>query len=367
MKEAGHLASYDLILTTRAPLHIGSGAVCAKTDYLFDPRTETVSMIDPEALFAWLYEKRLADRYERFVLSGDTRLYQFLKDCRVTPEELDRLCLYRVSAADALDERHSLKEIHSFVRDSRRRVYVPGSSVKGALRTVILAALIAEEKKGTWPRSFNKNENARQMRTLEGEYLDTLALKRDKNGKILNDPVNSILRGLSISDSEPVSDESIILAGKFDVNERGEWNKINLCRECVRPGTELRFRLTLDRSALPADFTAEALMEMIRAFDTYYQKTYLARFTPPCDEAGVSWRDALILGGGAGYFSKTLTWPYLGVREGMEYTESVMRDQFRRHGHDKDISEHGVSPHMMKYARYQGKLYPYGVCGVRLA
>lgn len=49
-----HLAVYDLRLITRTPLFIGSGAVSAKTDYLYDAKTNAVSMIDTDALFAWL-------------------------------------------------------------------------------------------------------------------------------------------------------------------------------------------------------------------------------------------------------------------------------------------------------------------------
>ena len=276
-----HLTVCDLILTTRSPLHIGSGNTCAKTDYLFDPRTETVSMINPDALLAWLYRGQLADRYERFVLSGDTRLFHFLKDCGITDRELDQLCLYRVNASDALDDSHSLKEIHTFIRDSRHQAYIPGSSVKGALRTVILSGLIAKEKKGRWPDATRKTESARQMQKLEGLYLDTLTLKKDKFGNVANDPVNSILRGLSISDSEPIPDENLILVGKNDVDEKGEYKKLPLCRECIRPGTELRFKMTMDHSALPKVFTAETLVQMIRDFDAFYQKTYLSRFTPP--------------------------------------------------------------------------------------
>ena len=366
MTRTEHLTACDLILTTRSPLYIGSGNICTKTDYLFDPRTETVSMINAEELFAWLYRKRLADRYERFVLSGDTRLYKFLKDCGITDRELDELCLYRVNAADALDDSHSLKEIHTFMRDSRHQAYIPGSSVKGALRTVILAGLIAKEKKGTWPDSTRKTENARQMQKLEGLYLDTLALKRDKYGNTVNDPVNSILRGLSISDSEPIPDTDLVLVGKIDVNEKGEFKKLPLCRECIRPGAKVRFKLTLDHSALPKEYSGEALMQMIRDFDAFYQKTYLSRFMPPSGSAPVSYQDSLIFGGGSGFFSKSLAYPYLGTPEGMRYTEKRMSEQFRRHGHDKDISKHGVSPHMMKYGKYKGQLYPYGVCEVSI-
>lgn len=366
MNQTGHLTVCDLVLTTRSPLHIGSGNVSAKTDYLFDPRTETVSMINPEALFSWLYRKRLVDQYERFVFSGDSRLYGFLKSGGITDQELDDLCLYKVSAADALDDSHSLKEIHTFVRDSAYRVFIPGGSIKGALRTVILTDMMAAEEKGTWPDDPKKFRRAQQMQNLEGQYLNTLSLNRDRYGNLANDPVNCILRGLSISDSEPVSDDDIILVGKIDANEKGEYKKLPLCRECIRPGTELRFKLSLDQSVLPAGFDAPALMKMIRNFDVFYQSTYLVRFTPPEGARAVSLQDALILGGGSGFFAKSLAYPYLGVQEGMRYTEQIMKDQFPRHGHEKDRSKHGISPHMMKYGKYKGQLYPYGVCEVRI-
>ncbi|MBR2742259.1 MAG: type III-A CRISPR-associated RAMP protein Csm5 [Clostridia bacterium] len=367
MKSIDHLSVYDLVLTTRAPLYIGSGNERKKTEYLFDSNAKTVSMIDTEAFFEYLYKKQLADRYERFVLSGDTRLWQFFKNCGISEKEQDSLSLYKVSAADALDEVHSLKEIHTFMRDSRHRVYIPGSSVKGALRTVILTDMIFREKKGIWPDCHqNKDKRARQMQTLEGEYLNTVSLKPDKYSNTANDPVNSILRGISISDSEPISHKDMILVGKIDVNEKGSPKELPICRECIRPGTELKFRLTLDHSVLPSDFTGESLMQMIRRFDAFYQKTFLARFKPPSDVFDVSYQDALILGGGAGFFSKTLVYPYLGTDAGMRYTETIMTKQFSKHHHEKDISEHGISPHTMKYGRYRGKLYHYGVCGVQI-
>lgn len=204
------------------------------------------------------------------------------------------------------------------------------------------------------------------MQTLEGLYLNTLSLKRDRSGNTVNDPVNSILRGLSVSDSEPIPDSELILVGKIDANEKGEYKKLPLCRECIRPGVRLRFQLTLDHSVLPAGFTAESLMQMIRDFDTFYQRTYLSRFSPPRGAQGVAYQNALILGGGAGFFSKSLAYPYLGTPKGMQYTEKRMCEQFRKHKHEKDIAEHGVSPHTMKYGMVEGKLYPYGVCEVSI-
>ena len=366
MTGSAHLTVWNLTLITRSPLYVGSGNVCAKTDYIFDPRSETLRMLDPEALFRWLYERRLADRYESFILSGDTRMFRFLKDCGITDRELDSLCMYRVSAADALDDSHSLKELHTFLRDSENRAYVPGSGVKGALRTVLLVSLIAREKKGVWPDDPKKAGRARQMQTLEGRYLNTLPLKRDRDGKPVNDPVNSILRGISISDSEPVSDADMILVGKIDANKKGECRKLPLCRECIRPGTELCFKLSMDSSVLPEAYSVGTLVQMIKGFDRYYQETYLSRFAPPPDACAVSYADALILGGGAGFFSKNLAYPYLGTEKALHYTQKIMEEQFRRHGHEKDCTVHGISPHTMKYGKYRGQLYPYGVCGVQI-
>ena len=85
----------------------------------------------------------------------------------------------------------------------------------------------------------------------------------------------------------------------------------------MRPGTEIRFKLTLDYSVLPEEYSADTLMKMIGEFDAYYQRTYLSRFTPPYDAHPVSYKNSLILGGGAGFFAKTLAYPYLGVQQGM--------------------------------------------------
>ena len=38
---------------------------------------------------------------------------------------------------------------------------------------------------------------------------------------------------------------------------------------------------------------------------------------------------------------------------------------FRNHKHERD-AENGISPHTMKYARFRGRLYPYGYCGVSI-
>ena len=183
---------------------------------------------------------------------------------------------------------------------------------------------------------------------------------------MLDDAVNSILRGLSISDSLPVSDTCMILAGKTDADPNGQTHRINLCRECIRPGTKLHFKLTLDQSVLHQKITAEGLMRSIRTFDSFYEKTYLCHFTAPRHAAEVSYDNTLFLGGGVGFFSKTLTYPYLGEKDGLQAAINELNRSFRKHRHEEDRVD-GISPRTIKYALYEGELYPYGLCEVKLS
>ena len=156
-----------------------------------------------------------------------------------------------------------------------------------------------------------------------------------------------------------------MLAGKTDSATDGGTHSINLCRECAAPGTAIRFKLTLDQSVLKGRITKESLLEAIQQFDAYYEQTYSTHFTPPRGAVNLPQQPHLILGGGSGFFAKSLAYPYLGEKEGLRWTAEQMAQMFRKHGHECDI-EKGVSPHTMKYARFRGRVYPYGYCGVNI-
>lgn len=199
----------------------------------------------------------------------------------------------------------------------------------------------------------------------EENYVNKLRLRTLKDGSIASDAVNSIFRGIQVSDSLPIPDNCMMLAGKTDSATDGGTHNINLCRECAAPGTAIRFKLTLDQSVLKGRITKESLLEAIQQFDAYYEQTYSTHFTPPRGAVNLPQQPHLILGGGSGFFAKSLAYPYLGEKEGLRWTAEQMAQMFRKHGHERDI-EKGVSPHTMKYARFRGRVYPYGYCGVNI-
>ena len=149
MIREAHLSVYDLTLTTCAPLFVGSGSVLKKTDYLLDHVHSKVTVLDTNRLLAFLVKQGLADAYEAFILSGQTNMYTFLrKQCGLSQTVLNSLSLYQVDIAGTLDDSHSLKEILRLSRTADNRAYVPGSTLKGALRTAMLLGPVSAAEPG---------------------------------------------------------------------------------------------------------------------------------------------------------------------------------------------------------------------------
>lgn len=266
MRELEQLQQYELILTVRSPLFVGSGQSYQSTEYIYDRRSNRVSVLHRNRFIRFLVENNLADSYERFILGGSTNLHSFLRqECGLDEAGIRELCVYDLPAGDALDAEHSLKNIQAFMRDNAFRPYVPGSSVKGALRTVLLYRAMQEQGiLGTrnW-RDYSKEDGI-----PEREYLNTLRFSGDHNGKTRLDAVSSLLRGVLVSDSEPIPDSAMTLTGK---------------------------------------------------------------------------RDAAF--GGAGFFAKSLAYPYYGEEQALHEVSAYMHRTFRGHYHQYDEGWGDVAPH----------------------
>lgn len=363
MKELGHLQVYDLILRTRAPLFVGSGKKYVKKEYLFDPKSKRASFLKEDAFFQLLTDRNLEERYEQFMRGEQDNLYAFLtRDCQLRPEEVRSVIRYSIDASDVTVILNKKREIHGFLRNAAGQVYLPGSSVKGAIRTALLLEKIRAESPEEDEEKRNRVLALRkgEKEIPEGRYLNQLPL-RTRDGKVMDDAVNSIMRGLQISDSLPVPDSQMMLSKKLDVNQDGEAHTITCVRECIRPEVELHLKLTLDQSVCQGRVTRESLLQTIGRFADVYYDTYVEKFREPENSAYEEYQNCLILGGGAGFFSKTLAYPYWGAEEALRRVSNRLDQSFPKHHHQADQE---ISPRMLKYAQYGGELYPYGVCEV---
>ena len=364
MIQSGHLKTYDLTLETVGPVHIGTGEKAAKSNYLYDKTHQIISMLNSDKLIEAVIAHDKVDEYEQGIVQNQfgnpNNLYKFLvHTCGLKGREIQELVLYNCDAGAALDEKHHLKDITQFIRREDGKAYIPGSSLKGALRTVILFHLMKEKYLlGTGGRSEKK--------IPENDLVNTLHLKTDHFGNtVTKDAVNSVMRGFSVSDSEAIPKRQLTLCNKIDIHagRQAEESKPNVCRECVKPGTEIHFALTMDQSILKhTDIRAEDLYSYLDDFKEYYHDQYESHFQLP--DGGVYGSHLLILGGGSGFFAKTLTYPYYGD-EALDIVIEQMSRSFRKHHHENDEGL-GISPRTMKYTEWGGRRYPFGLCKVTI-
>jgi len=356
---------FDVTLDIKTPIYIGSGKKINKKEYALDREAGLVRIIDMSAFMKLVVEKGIVDKYEKFILdtSNNMGMFEFLK-LNFSPGEIKKLVQYECDAKNIYDNNRSLLEIHQFMRMPDGRPYIPGSSLKGAIRTCLLADMILRDpgKAKALINIKNRDLAKTSAEEIETEYFNTLNF----NAKNKKDLVNSIMRAVYISDSEPIYTSSMTLCRKIDILPNGETRKINLLRECIKPQIKVKFRLTIDRTY--GCIGIEKIKTSIRTFAEFYRKSFLNKFDLPGGESLYK-NDMLILGGGTGFFSKTIVYETLDYDSAvsklsdffMSETKAKKIPEEHRHNLDKDF---GVSPHTMKYTEYYKNLVPMGICSI---
>lgn len=353
LNRVGHLETYCVELRTCGPVFVGAGFKYGKSSYLFDPREKTVSIVREDALLKWIIESGNMDAYERYVLAESSMgLDRMLERMSISPKEKQKLIRYTIDVGSVLQEGISLKNIDAFMRNANGEAYIPGSSLKGALRTALLFSEI--QRKGKLPET-------KWGKIPEDAYFHVLNL----NTKKQPDAVNSIMRGISIADSAPIPDRALTLAQKVDLRQDGAEREPNLIRECIKPAWKICFSLTLDRSILGTMLGLDEILQAISDFYCYYRETFSARF-PEDDLDTPQFGSYIYLGGGAGFFGKTVVYPYLGYNAALGEVSAKLHKDFSRHHHDRDPEYFGVSPHCMKYGATDGQLSEFGLCEVKI-
>jgi len=323
------------MLEVKTPTHIGSGEVYTKKDFTYDKRDSSVRVYDPIELF-----NILGDEYEQFMKSRG-HLTGFMISKR--NNRLNNAYKYKLDARD--NELRGSDNIDMFIKDPYGNPYIPGSSLKGAIRTVVFANLLAKNKSNA---RYVKNK-IRHQRSFETDFF----------GRINED----VFRFLQISDSKPLSTDDLVIAKKIDVSTKGQTNRLNLAREALKPGTKVEFKMKIveevpfkhDQSI---KLTADLIRESIELFYESYQKNFLSKFVGYAPyEYG---ENIIYLGGGAGFATKTVNQFIYGDRT-VEEVADYLNIRFRRHQHYKDKGL-GVSPRMKKSTYYRGKLMEMGAC-----
>lgn len=369
-----HLERIDVRLRTLAPVFIGSGEHLNKKEYILEGSKELIHFPDFPRLVGLLKQRSLLDAYEKFLTNPNRRDFRaFLEENNVRASDYSHFVRYSIDAGEAARD-VNFREVLTFIKDSQGMPYIPGSSLKGALRTAIAAELL---KKGEWERERASVERAddskpprkymdREAKDLEKKLFYRLGIIDPKDGREISSAVNDVMQGLRISDSAPIGFDCLTLAGKYDRKPDGTVNPLPIFRECLIPETEARFVITLDRPVLArAGLDLAEIEAALKSYADDHKANFEQYFRELPDDADSSARQgvAIILGGGSGYTSKTIMYNLFRDRErALPVVAKLMHKQFNRHLHSKDVTYYRVSPHTLKTTMYKGTFYQMGRC-----
>ena len=370
MKQYGHLKEYNVTLKTIGPVSIGSGQSFSKKEYIFKRETSTFIFLNMPFLGEICRKKGLEKKFVDFLLHPQAKdLYRFFKDNRLNENDYAKAVLYEVHSFDEHLNGHDAKEVQVFMQNGRGEFYIPGSSVKGAVRTAILTNMLLDEKgknREKYIESIEKslNGNIRKYQDItEPRLFNSLNVTERRS-----DALNSIMRGIIVSDSAPISEQDMTIVQKVDYTLGGKEKRLPLFRLCVKPQTEIKLTITFDerilaRSGINAEYICTAIANQYRFNYNNFDSKFINSISREYKESKI--QPLFYLGGGSGFPSKTFVTAHIYSSKSIELTGKILAAQFKPHHHEKD-EDLKVSPHVRKIAVYRNKRLPMGLCRFKM-
>lgn len=289
---------YEIEFTTKGPVHIGNGEKYGKKDYF--QSGGKIAILDVRKFVARLTPEQISN-YCNFLESDEITLQDYLEGDKGLRALAESSVLYKADTDLARARRGSRQrhDVWECIKDAEGRPYVPGSSVKGMIRTALLVSLLLDDPdyRGLFDPEKVRSKQGRksadkdiQRRAFWREVLD------QNNPKELTD----VMRYVSVSDSEPLSLDDLVFAKKYDrfckddkgwhkknmgnVSDKAyyEGNELNIYRESIRPDTRFTVSVDIDDRIdgylAPLVLDADGLQKVLERSFELYKKCFLDRF-----------------------------------------------------------------------------------------
>lgn len=181
--------SYDLYLTTLSPIHIGSGksySCCEFVPAKAKSKGQIVKIIKRVNLTNY-YSSLSDDRKDTFLASltnSNFELKQF--DKKIKKDFVRYQCIDN-SRVDFINE------VQEHIKTSDK-LYIPGSSIKGAIRTAIFYDLLTEDDMDKIGRDISSNRR-------NNSFLSNDLLKKHFTSGFGNDAQYNIFRFMQVADT----------------------------------------------------------------------------------------------------------------------------------------------------------------------
>ena len=235
-------------ICVRSPIHVGGseGSVSAEE---FAHLGERLYRISTLALETWLRDNNLVTAYLSAIESSvgtPFSLVDFLRTVGADVSDVLKVAAYAIASPAGAAVAH----LRPFCRDPDGLAYLPGSSIKGALRTGVLAQEL-QSRQELRRVLVHGAEHARGGSRTASREAERVAFARARYpGHLRTTPQNQDLwRFVRVGDSEPLRPEDVALLEVQVWNLRRDGSsyvKQRVYAECLLPGVEVRFPFRID-------------------------------------------------------------------------------------------------------------------------
>ena len=287
--------TFQFSLLSMAPIHIGSGDKYTSREFIYE--NGYFYFPDMGKFYNRMVEKGYDQKFERFLQerkprASNNRLISFLLDNRISDRDFGGYIIKETGLETEENDNDSklgaINEVVKFMRDPFGTPYIPGSSLKGAIRTILM---------NTNPDWNNKKVvDTRGKRPKENKNMISWGAKK---GKEFNDLFNAI----RVSDSKPFSNESLILVQKWDCSAKSlKVKPLPLYREAIAPLTKVEFTITTTtaEAATLIEKLEDKALEFYKGYNNFFLKDF------PEDKIQDNIDYPIYFGAGSGAWTKTI-------------------------------------------------------------
>ena len=281
--------TFQFSLLAMAPIHIGNGEKYTSREFIYE--NGYFYFPDMGKFYNRMVEKGYDQKFERFLQetkpnARNNRLISFLEDNRISDRNFGG---YRIIETELETNNNylrggALNQVSKFIRDPFGNPYIPGSSLKGAIRTILM------NTNPDW-----NNENVVKDKK-ENKSLIPWGAKKGQN-------YDDLFNTIRVSDSKPFRNDSLILVQKWDHKATPPLAKpLPLYREAIAPLTKINFTITT--TTKEAGILMEELGQRAQAFYKEYKNFFLSDFPENKIQPNIQY--PIYLGAGSGAWTKTI-------------------------------------------------------------
>ena len=370
MKKLGHLKSYKMTLTTLTPIYIGAGVDCCLNPLQYYIDNKKLNIIDESKFSKFLIRNNLMENFINFITtSKNPKFFEWLKNNNLLNKNLD---IYSKSQLlSNINANNKKNDIRTFCRNIEHKAYIPGSSIKGAFRTVLLSQEICKNKEHYTKKYWNELKES--LLKNDKKNLNRICSNIEKEAFSMNKfnsiQADSAFRGLQVSDTTGVTDDRLYFAQKEDLSpNKLVLSQIPLWREYLKTNTNFEFNITIDTTMFHYDIN-----EILKSMNDYaerinstlrekYNNIDIKNIYLP-DESNENITPNMCIGGGAGFLTKTIIYDIAPDFESARYSMSCYLDKsfttknkFTREripAHNHKLEDKIISPRTLKLAKEQ--------------